>query len=448
MIKVLKFGGTSVGSAANMRRVGDIIRNEQARITVLSAMSGTTDALERVASLAAAAESPDRIGAVVNELKNRYAECARDLLAEALSQAEIKIEETCSLIEREALHFKGSDSMRIILAQGELLTTYIFTLYLRETGVNAVLLHAPSFMSKTRTPHVDREALARAMSGSHENVLYITQGFICSGADHSLDNLGRGGSDYSAALIGAAIGADEVQIWTDIDGIHNNDPRYVENTFPLRRMHFDEAEELAYFGAKILHPSTILPCKELGIPVLLKNTLDPCAPGTVISDREEAGRIYRAVAAKDNITVVRIYSTRMLMACGFLRKVFEVFERYLTPIDMITTSEVAVSLTIDDCRRLPEITADLEEFGSVEVESGNSIVCVVGRFDWGEHGRVAAIMEAATGVPLKMISYGASRRSVALLTETSCRTALLRNLNERLFSDYVECKDKREARRV
>lgn len=448
MIKVLKFGGTSVGSAANMRRVGEIIRNEQARITVLSAMSGTTDALERVSALAAAAESPDRIGAVVNELKNRYAECARDLLAEALSQAEIKIEETCGLICREALNFRGETSIGTLMAQGELLTTYIFTLYLRETGVDAVLLHAPSFMYKTGTPHVDREALARAMSGSQESAVYITQGFICSGADHSLDNLGRGGSDYSAALIGAAIGADEVQIWTDIDGIHNNDPRYVENTFPLRRMHFDEAEELAYFGAKILHPSTILPCKERGIPVLLKNTLDPCAPGSVISDREEAGRIYRAVAAKDNITVVRIYSTRMLMACGFLRKVFEVFERYLTPIDMITTSEVAVSLTIDDCRRLPEITAELEEFGSVEIESGNSIVCVVGRFERGEHGRVAAIMEAATGVPLKMISYGASRRSVALLTETSYRTALLRNLNERLFSDHVECKDKREARRV
>lgn len=220
--------------------------------------------------------------------------------------------------------------------------------------------------------------------------------------------------------------------------MHNNDPRYVEGTFPIRRMNFDEAAELAYFGAKILHPSTIQPCKDRGIPVLLKNSMAPDAPGTVISDAEVGGHVYRAVAAKDGITAVRIYSARMLMAYGFLRRVFEVFEKYRTPIDMITTSEVAVSLTVDSDCRLPEIIAELSELGTVEVDTGNSIVCIVGRLDHAEHGRAREIMEAAGDVPLKMISYGASHRSIALLTDTRNRTRLLRNLNDKLFGKDAE----------
>ncbi len=245
-------------------------------------------------------------------------------------------------------------------------------------------------------------------------------------------------SNVDSVLIVQALGAGEVQIWTDIDGMHNNDPRYVEGTFPIRRMNFDEAAELAYFGAKILHPSTIQPCKDRGIPVLLKNSMAPDAPGTVISDAEVGGHVYRAVAAKDGITAVRIYSARMLMAYGFLRRVFEVFEKYRTPIDMITTSEVAVSLTVDSDCRLPEIIAELSELGTVEVDTGNSIVCIVGRLDHAEHGRAREIMEAAGDVPLKMISYGASHRSIALLTDTRNRTRLLRNLNDKLFGKDAE----------
>lgn len=445
MIKVLKFGGTSVGSAANMRRVADIILDQGGRFAVLSAMSGTTDILQGICDMATKGMGLGSIDPLIRELEGKYGRCVSELLTGSRPEGESRVRETMDVIRNEVRNYRGSVSQRIVVAQGELLTTAIFTMYLCERRYRAVLLPAPSFLRGEGAGKVDTAWLKSAVCDMDESTLYITQGFICSDEDGRLSNFGRGGSDYSAALIGAAVGADEVQIWTDIDGMHNNDPRYVENTFPLRKMHFDEAEELAYFGAKILHPSTIQPCKERGIPVLVKNTMDPGAPGTVICSEEETGLVYRAVAAKDNITVVRIYSTHMLMAYGFLRKVFEVFEKYRTPIDMITTSEVSVSLTIDSDCRLPEIAAELKEFCCIEIEGGNSIICIAGSLDHGERGRVGIIMDAAGDIPLKMISYGASRRSIALLTDTRYRTRLLRNLNDKLFGTYVERQDKETA---
>lgn len=439
MRKVLKFGGTSVGSARNMRRVADIMEREDADLTVLSAMSGTTDGLQRAAQLASQGGHEEEIAGILGGLKDKYTECARELLDGEMCEAADKITEVFAFIADELAAYGGERSQKAVIAQGELLTTALFTMFLRREGRDAVLLHAPSFVRRHDDDTLDMQLmvgeLARLSCGGGRR--YVTQGFICSDSSGALDNLGRGGSDYSAALMGAAAGAAEVQIWTDIDGMHNNDPRFVEGTFPIRTMHFDEAAELAYFGAKILHPSTVQPCKDKGIAVLLKNTMDPDAAGTRISNDEQAGPVYRAVAAKDDIIVVRIHSARMLMAYGFLRRVFEIFERYRTPIDMITTSEVSVSLTVDSDCHLDDILRELAPLGSIEVERGNSIVCIVGRLDHGEHGLAVQIMEAAGDVPLKMISYGASHRSIVMLVDTGYKVKLLRNLNEKLFAGHV-----------
>ncbi|MBP3355559.1 MAG: aspartate kinase [Rikenellaceae bacterium] len=432
MIKVLKFGGTSVGSAANMRRVAEIVEREGATVTVLSAMSGTTDSLVRISAAAAAGNDP---AAEIAALRDKYVRCAAELLDDP-APAMSRIGETFATIAAQTAAWREGVSDKIVVAQGELLTSALFALYLKQTGVAAELLHAPSFMTADQQGQVDTQLLRDRLSAAVDSaagVRYVTQGFICTEVCGSLGNLGRGGSDYSAALIGAALHAGQVQIWTDIDGMHNNDPRVVEGTRPIRSMSFDEAAELAYFGAKILHPATIHPCKELGIPVLLKNTLEPSAPGTVISGDEERALDFHAVAAKDGITVVRIHSTRMLMAYGFLRKVFEVFEEFRTAIDMITTSEVAVSLTVDDDSRLEGIVERLREFGTIEIERGNTIVCVVGRCDQQRTGLAARIFEALHEVPIKMISYGASPRSVALLIDTRYKKQTLQTLNDRLF---------------
>lgn len=433
MMKVLKFGGTSMGSAKNMRQAAGIIKSENANITALSAMSGTTDALVKISALAAQGDQLEEIDNILTQLSDKYTACVVELLDGNKQAAIAKIAEAMETIRVEAAGYDRKRSEKIILSQGELLTSAIFTMYLTETGCKSALLNALDFMRKTADGLVDTEHLANALAKLDPDTHYITQGFICRDSEGNADNLGRGGSDYSAALIGAAINASQVQIWTDIDGMHNNDPRVVDRTFPIRTMHFDEAAELAYFGAKILHPSTIQPCKEKGIPVMLKNTMEPEAPGTTISNSEENRHTYRAIAAKDGIIVVRIYSTRMLMAYGFLRKVFEVFEKYETPIDMITTSEVAVSLTIDNSRNLEAIEAELQEFGAIEIERDNTIVCVVGRIDHKDSGRALDIMQAVGDVPLKMISYGASHRGLAMLTETKHKTRLLQNLNEGLF---------------
>ena len=434
MIKVLKFGGTSVGSAENMRKVASIIKNENSRITVLSAMSGTTDALVKIGTLAKSGNLKD-IDAEILVLRKKYSDCINDLLS-SKQDALAKIEKTFSYIAECATNYKDGKSEKVILAQGELLTSYIFATYLKDSGIKAKLLNAPDFMVTDENLKVRRDLLEKELSvlTKEDGVLYITQGFICTNAEGEIDNLGRGGSDYSAALMGTAISADEVQIWTDIDGMHNNDPRFVDKTFPIRQMSFDEAAELAYFGAKILHPATIQPCKDKGIPVLLKNTMDPNAEGTKITSESEQKNDFTAVAAKDNITVIRIYSTRMLMAYGFLRKVFEVFEVNKTSIDMITTSEVAVSITLDNDTNLDKIVDELKPFGKIEVERNNTIVCVVGKLDHNQAGMGAKVLTSLNSIPVKMISYGASHQSLVLLIDTPNKIEALRSLNKGLFN--------------
>ena len=436
MIKTLKFGGTSVGSAANMRRVAEIIVSEGARLTVLSAMSGTTDALVKISAAIRTGDS-DTVHATIGMLRDKYSTCIEELLTANRTAALDRMEDALATVANEALTYRGELSDKRILAQGELLTSAIFCLHMQEAGHRAVLLSSPEFMhtdpeGKPDTAKLNRE-LTRLVAEGDPGVYYIAQGFICTDAEGHLSNLGRGGSDYSAALMGVAIGSDEVQIWTDIDGMHNNDPRVVDRTFPIRRMSFDEAAELAYFGAKILHPATIQPCKEAGISVRLKNSMEPQAEGTLISDAEENAMDFHAIAAKDGITVVRIASARMLMAYGFLRKVFEVFEKYRTPVDMITTSEVEVSLTIDSTCRLDDIIRELSPFGSVEVDRDNTIVCIVGCIGYQHVGLAARIFDGVKEVPIKMISYGANHRSMAILVATEHKKQTLQALNDHLF---------------
>lgn len=436
MIKTLKFGGTSVGSAANMRRVANIITSEGSRLTVLSAMSGTTDALVKISEAAQTGDS-DTAKATIGMLREKYSTCIGDLLQANCEAALDRMESCLTQITNEAFTYRGDLSDKLILAQGELLTSAIFCYHMQELGHKAVLLTSPEFMhadaeGKPDTIRLKKE-LTRLVTETDPEIYYIAQGFICSDAKGNISNLGRGGSDYSAALMGVAIRSDEVQIWTDIDGMHNNDPRIVDKTFPIRRMSFDEAAELAYFGAKILHPSTIQPCKEARINVRLKNSMEPQAEGTLISDSEDNAMDFHAIAAKDGITVVRITSARMLMAYGFLRKVFEVFEKYKTPVDMITTAEVEVSLTIDSTCHLDEIIRDLKPFGTIEIDRDNTIVCIVGCIDYEHVGLAARIFEGIRQTPIKMISYGANHRSMTILVATEDKKATLQALNDHLF---------------
>ncbi|MCX4358382.1 MAG: aspartate kinase [Rikenellaceae bacterium] len=436
MKKVLKFGGTSVGSAGNMKKVASIVADQKAKVTVLSAMSGTTDALVAInGALADGSDIPDE---KLSELEDKYRRCADSLLADS-SKAHALIDSTFAFIRETAAGYSGEKSAKAIVAQGEKMTSAIFSMYLKECGYKTALIDITEAMRTDGSGAVDTAflaaRLAETVSQADYDTLFVTQGFICRDSDGDISNLGRGGSDYSAALIGAAIGADEVQIWTDIDGMHNNDPRYVEGTYPIRHMSFNEAAELAYFGAKILHPSTIQPCREHDIAVKLKNTLDPAAEGTTITASGDSSKKYHAVAAKDDITVVRICSARMLLAYGFLRRVFEIFEKYRTPIDMITTSEVAVSLTIDDNTHVEAIVEELSELGNASYERGNSIICVVGKIEHETPGLVADILDSIRDKPVKMVSYGASSRSVAILINSGDKISALRKLNDHLFAN-------------
>ena len=435
MDKVLKFGGTSVGSAENMRKVAAVIQSEGSKITVLSAMSGTTDALVKIGRLAKEKAPQTEIEAVIDGLVTKYTTCITGLLKEGKDEALTRMNDAFALIKHETQNYVCCDSEKLIEAQGELLTSYIFASYLQEQGVKAQLLNAPGFMVKDGEGKVDRVLLNAKLKELTQDTdtYYVTQGFICTDHRGKLDNLGRGGSDFSAALMGAAVQACEVQIWTDIDGMHNNDPRYVEKTYPIRHMTFDDAAELAYFGAKILHPAAIQPCKEQDIPVRLKNTMDPGAPGTLITNEGDQSQ-FCAVAAKDNITVIRIHSLRMLMAYGFLRKVFEIFEDHKTSIDMITTSEVAVSLTVDNDENLDAIVSELKELGTIEIERGNSIICIVGDMDHQKAGLVWRISGSLNTIPVKMISYGASHRSLVMLIATENKIKALQNINHELFN--------------
>ncbi len=437
-MKVLKFGGTSVGSAQRMKQVAKLIVGGN-NIVVLSAMSGTTNSLVEISDYLYK-KNPDGAKEVINGLARKY-----DKHIDELYSTEEYKEKARELV---SYHFDYIRSFtkdlftlfeeKEVLAQGELMSTGMMNLYLKEQGVNSVLLPALDFMRTDKNSEPDpvylKEKLSQLLAENADADLFITQGYICRNAYGEIDNLQRGGSDYSASLIGAAIKAEEIQIWTDIDGMHNNDPRIVKGTSPVRHLHFEEAAELAYFGAKILHPTCILPAKLNNIPVRLLNTMQPEAPGTLISNETEKGKI-KAVAAKDNIISIKVKSGRMLLATGFLRKVFETFESYQTPIDMVTTSEVGVSVTIDNPKHLEEIVNDLKKYGTVSVDEDMVIVCVVGDLEWENVGFEASIVHAMKEVPVRMISYGGSNYNVSLLIKSSDKQRALQALSDHLFNN-------------
>ncbi|MDP4278806.1 MAG: aspartate kinase, partial [Bacteroidota bacterium] len=408
-MKVLKFGGTSVGSAQRMKEVAKLILDGQKKIVVLSAMSGTTNTLVEISDYLYK-RNPDAANETINKLANKYAGVLDELYEKEETKQDVAafLQGRFDYIRSFTKNLFTLFEEKIILAQGEILSTTMFTHYLVEKGVDAVLLPALEYMrvDKNGEPNSEyiRENLEKLVAEHPDADLFITQGFICLNAYGEIDNLQRGGSDYTASLIGAAIKAEEIQIWTDIDGMHNNDPRVVNKTSPVSYLYFEEAAELAYFGAKILHPTCILPAKLANIPVRLLNTMKPDAFGTLISNKSEKGKI-KAVAAKDNITAIKIKSGRMLLAYGFLRKVFEIFESYQTPIDMVCTSEVGVSLTIDNNRHLQDIIDELKKFGTVTVDTEMVIICVVGDLEWDNIGFESKAVSALKDIPIRMISY-------------------------------------------
>jgi aspartate kinase len=436
-MKIMKFGGTSVGTPERMKELIPLINNAEKKIVVLSAMAGTTNSLVEITGLLYA----DNINAAsekIEELRSKYRSVVEKLfLTDPYKKTGHElIDSHFEYIRNFTLRVFTKLQEKAILAQGELISTSLFNLLLKESNIKSFLLPALNFMRIDKDGEPDsfyiKENISRELKKHSSENIIITQGFICRNAYGEIDNLKRGGSDFSASLIGAAVNASEIQIWTDIDGFHNNDPRYVENTEVIRELSFDEAAELAYFGAKILHPSSVNPAKEKNIPVRLKNTMEPSDIGTLITSKSIL-LDYKAVAAKDGISVLRIRSDRMLMAYGFLRKVFEIFEVYRTPIDMISTSEVAVSVTIDNSEFIKQIAKDLKELGNVEVEENQTIVCIVGDFRTERTGSAPEIFEALNTIPLKMISYGGSPNSLSLLIDTKNKIEALKLLSKHLF---------------
>jgi len=436
-MKVFKFGGTSVGSPTNMRSVMEIITDGEPKIVVLSAMSGTTNTLVEISNNLYA-DKKGEAKSIINGLKEKY----DHVVAELYKTDEYKTKGQQVVDEHFDVLFKKTEGRfnavkeQAILAEGELISTALVTYLLLENGIKAALLPALDFMRIDKNKQADvpaiKELIKPVLEQAGQQEIYITQGFICRNADGDIDNLQRGGSDYTATLVGAAINSEEVQIWTDIDGLHNNDPRFVEKTTRVDHLLFTEAAELAYFGAKILHPLTVLPAKDANIPVRLKYTMEPSAPGTLISNDKMVSGL-KAIAAKDGITAIKIRSGRMLMAYGFLRKVFEVFEKYTTSIDMITTSEVAISLTIDNDKYLPQILSELNNIGEVEVDKDQTIVCVVGDMISEEKVFSKHVFEALEGVPVRMISYGGSRYNVSILIPSNFKKDTLQKLSNHLF---------------
>lgn len=437
-MKIMKFGGTSVGNPDRMKALIPLINDGDQKIVVLSAMAGTTNSLVEIANLLYA-DNINEASAKNNELRAKYHQVVEELFATADFQKSGRelIDSHFEYIRNFTLRVFTKLQEKAILAQGELISTSLFNLLLQERNIKSVLLPALSFMRIDKDGEPDsfyiEENIERELKNYSSESIIITQGFICRNAYGEIDNLKRGGSDFTASLIGAAVNASEIQIWTDINGFHNNDPRFVENTQVIRELSFDEAAELAYFGAKILHPSSVNPARVKNIPVRLKNTMEPEDVGTLITSSSVL-QDYKAVAAKDGISVLRIRSDRMLMAYGFLRKVFEIFEAYRTPIDMITTSEVAVSITIDNPDFIKQIAKDLKELGSVEVEENQTIICVVGDFRTERTGSAPEIFEALNTIPLKMISYGGSPNSLSLLIDTTNKIEALRLLSKHLFN--------------
>ena len=436
-MKVLKFGGTSVGTPERMRHVVELVTKEQRCLVVLSALARTTDTLLSYARVIADQQT-DVAHGILQDLEAHYRRFIRGLYDSegARTRAEQMVTRHMEFLESHAGDGEVPYDERTILAQGELMSTALLQFRLEELGRRSMLLPALEFMRLDEHGEPDMQALEATLLpvvASHADCpLFVTQGYICRNAFGETDNLKRGGSDYSASLIGAAIRAEEIQIWTDIDGMHNSDPRYVEGTQSIRELSFDEAAELAYFGAKILHPSSILPARKQNIPVRLLNTLDPSAPGTLITGKKTYGHI-KAVAAKDGITAINIRSSRMLLAYGFLRRIFEVFELHRTPIDLITTSEVAVSVTIDDAGRLEEIVRDLGQYGTVEVDQQLSIICVVGDFVAEASGAALRVIESLKNIPVRMISYGGSPHNISLLIDSELKARALNALHQGLF---------------
>jgi aspartate kinase len=436
-MQVLKFGGTSVGSAQRMKAVAELINYPGKKIVVLSAMSGTTDHLVKITQALFKKENDNAIK-LIKELEPRYRKTVDELYAskEFKDKANEMVTEHFNFLLSFTQDMFTPNEEKTVLAEGELLSTALVQYYMEEQKIPSVLLPALNFMRIDKEGEPDlayiEEHIKKELAKHSNSELFITQGYICRNPFGQVDNLKRGGSDYTASLVGAAVYASEIQIWTDIDGMHNNDPRYVQGTYPIAELSFDEAAELAYFGAKILHPACILPAQKRKVPVRLLNTMEPKAKGTMISDNSQ-GHDIKAVAAKDNITVIKIKSARMLMAYGFLRSVFEVFERYKTPIDMITTSEVAVSLTIDNLDHLKEIIEELEHYATVDVEMNQTIVCIVGDFLEEKHGYALKIFDALKGIPLRMISYGGSKNNISLLISGEHKKAALVALNEGVF---------------
>ena len=437
-MKVLKFGGTSVGSAERMKGVAKLIANGEQKIVVLSAMSGTTNSLVEISDYLYK-KNPEGANEIINTLESKYKQHIDELFSTEKYKQET-LELVTSVFDYIRSFTKDIFTLfeeRVILSQGEIMSTNMMTNYLREQGIQATLLPALEYMrtDKNGEPNLSyiREKLSALLEANQGYEIYITQGYICRNAYGEVDNLQRGGSDYSASLIGAAIHASEIQIWTDIDGMHNNDPRLVDKTTPVRHLHFDEAAELAYFGAKILHPTCIQPAKYANIPVHLLNTMEPSAPGTLISNDTEKN-IIKAVAAKDNITAIRIKSSRMLLAHGFLRKVFEIFESYQTPIDMVCTSEVGVSMSIDNTKHLNEILDDLKKYGTVAVDYNMCIVCVVGDLQWENIGFEAKALDAMREIPVRMISFGGSNYNISFLIREEDKVRALQSLSNELFN--------------
>ena len=432
------FVASSLGSPVRLKYVASLITDSgDPTFVVLSAMSGTTNSLIEISNYLYK-KNPDGANEVINTLEKKYMQHVEELY----STDEYK-EKTREFLREEFKYMRSftkdiftSFEEKSIVAQGEIMSTNMVLNYLQEQGIKATLLSAFDFMRTDKNAEPDaqyiKEMLTAIMTENEGYQIYITQGFICLNAYGEIDNLQRGGSDFTASLIGVALGAEEIQIWTDIDGMHNNDPRIVDETDAIRQLNFEEAAELAYFGAKILHPTCVQPAKYAGIPVRLKNTMDPAADGTIIDNVLIKGKI-KAVAAKDNITAIKIKSSRMLLATGFLRKVFEIFETYQTPIDMVATSEVGVSMSIDNVKHLNDIVDELKKYGTVTVDSDMCIVCVVGDLDWSNLGFETLVLDAMKDIPVRMISYGGSNYNISFLIKESDKKRALQNLSDRLF---------------
>lgn len=438
-MKVMKFGGTSVGSPQRMKQVVELINDKEQKIVVLSAMSGTTNMLYEISDYLYK-KNPVGANENINIMEEKYRQHVEDLY----TTEEYK-EKALNFLKTEFDYLrsftKGVFTMfeeKIVVGQGEILSTNMVTFFMQEQGYDTVLIPALEFMRTDKNDEPDleyiREKLKLQLEEQPNHNIYITQGFICRNTYGEVDNLKRGGSDYSASLIGAALEADEIQIWTDIDGMHNNDPRFVEGTEPVSNLNFEEASELAYFGAKILHPTCVQPAKFASVPVKLLNTMQPEAAGTVISNKTERGKI-KAVAAKDDICAINITSSRMLLAYGFLRKVFEIFETYKTSIDMVTTSEVGVSVSIDNTSNLSQILNELKKLGTVKVDMNMCIICVVGDLDWRNVGFEALASDALKGIPVRMISYGGSNHNISFLVAAEDKKRALQSLSNHLFKN-------------